>query len=100
MKAKSPVGTSGAAGSLHPKAESEEERALFDSWREMGTAVLQAIGCLHLLQRTMEYTMFEQTKDLAGDLPGDIYHLSEATSERLKAAFDSLRRRTSAARSK
>ena len=76
------------------------EHSVFDSWCEMENAVYQAAGCLHLLQETIGNRMIEESENPTNLTAAGIYHLSEATSKRLKAAFDSIHRLTAAERGK
>jgi len=63
----------------------------FRTWFEMENAVYQAIGCLHLFQQAIGSKVIEETGDLCNLIAAGIYHLSNATTDRLKAAFDSIR---------
>jgi hypothetical protein len=72
------------------------EHRVFLAWCEMENAVLQAVGCLSLLQETIGHKLIKDSGEPANRTAAGIYHLSEATSERLSVAFDSIHRLASA----
>ena len=69
---------------------------MFVAWCEMENAVLQAIGCLSLFQETIEHKLIENGEGPSNRTAAGIYHLFDATSERLSVAFDSIHRLASA----
>jgi hypothetical protein len=54
---------------------------------ELEDAVYQAIGCIHLLGCKLGQIIIEEDDNLQNSTAAGIYHISEATSDRLKSAL-------------
>jgi hypothetical protein len=80
---------------LARRREAREHSAAV-AWREMEDAVYQAIGCLSLLQQRIEHKLIEAGGESNSREACGIYHLSEVTSDRLNAAFNSVHHLASA----